>query len=923
MNSLRRPLYLRSARVAALVTAILSIGAAPLAAQQTGRVVGRVIDATNGTGIVGVQVQVVGTTLGTAAGVDGRYAISNVPAGTVTLQVRRIGYQPKTVTGLVLGAGQALEQDVSLNTATVELQTVSVSAAAERGTINEALNAQRTATGVVNAITAEQIAKSPDSDAAQAVQRVSGVTVQDGKYVFVRGLGERYTSTSLNGARLPSPEPERKVVPLDLFPSNLLQSVTTSKTFTPDQPGDFSGALVNVETREFPATRQVTYSLTTGYNDRTTGRTIIGAPREGMEWLGFGGTERNLPTAIDRAGSLSRSYSPQEYTRFVRSFRNSWSVEERKGTPNTSASVSVGGNDPLLGLRIGYTGALTYSYSTEVRANEMRAFPIQTAEGGTREIDRFEGSTGRESVLWGGLLNLSTLLGEATHITFNNVYTRTADNDARSERGVDENTGLPLHIQRLRFVERSIWSSQLAGEHELASRHGIRWAATGSGVTRQEPDRSEVVYAQDADGSTPFLFGSAEGAVRTFGDLIESSFNGTADYTLRFGGDATPHAFKLGGLFRYTFRDAENQSYSLQATLPREERERLPEDIFAGGFSGGNEDVFRVSALTQGGSYEATDVVGAGYAMGELQLGERFRVIGGARVESQSLEVRAKPLYGRRVKVTPTYTDVLPSLAVNVKLSDNQTLRLSGSQTLARPEYREIAPVASRDVIGGEQFQGNANLERTLIQNADVRWEWYPNAGEILSLGIFGKHFQDPIERIYRGTSGTRVTTFENAETARNYGVELELRKGLGFFAGALDPLTFFSNVTLMRSEIDLRKVSAGSVSAERAMVGQAPYVVNTGLTYSSSDGRVSATTLYNRVGRRIFAAALLPLPDVYEESRDVLDFSLRFPVLRGLSGRFDARNLFDAPYEVTQGSVTRDYYRAGRVFQLGLSWRQ
>jgi len=207
------------------------------AAARTGRIVGQIIDAANGQGLSDAGIQIVGTTLGTSSAIEGRYVIPNVPAGTVTIQVRRLGYAPKTVTGILLDAGQVLEQNITLQAATVKLQVVQTTAANERGTVNEALDQQRTATGIVSSVTAEQITKSPDSDAAQAVQRVSGVTVQDGRYVFVRGLGERYTTASLNGARIPSPEPERRVVPLDLFPSALLQSITTSKTFTPDQPG--------------------------------------------------------------------------------------------------------------------------------------------------------------------------------------------------------------------------------------------------------------------------------------------------------------------------------------------------------------------------------------------------------------------------------------------------------------------------------------------------------------------------------------------------------------------------------------------------------------------------------------------------------------------------------------------------------------
>ncbi len=270
----------------------------------TGRIIGKVIDSRTGQGVPQVAIQIVGTTTGTGSGLEGRYVLGRVPSGTVTLHLRRLGFAPKTVTGISLAAGKTIEQDISLEPITVSLQTQVVTARMERGSVNDALDKQRTSAAVVNSITREQISKSPDSDAAQAVQRVSGVTVQDGKYVFVRGLGERYTTTSLNGARIPSPEPERKVVPLDLFPSSLIQSVTTSKNFTADQPGDFSGAQVDIRTREFPLGRETQFSWSMGYNDAATSRVLVLAPTLSRDWLGYAGKDRQLPSGL--AGRLEQ-----------------------------------------------------------------------------------------------------------------------------------------------------------------------------------------------------------------------------------------------------------------------------------------------------------------------------------------------------------------------------------------------------------------------------------------------------------------------------------------------------------------------------------------------------------------------------------------------------------------------------------------
>jgi len=892
----------------------------------SGRIVGRVVDANTGAGISDVQVRVEGTTLGALSGVDGRFTVTGVPAGAASLQVRRIGFQAKTVTGVTVAAGRAVEQNVSLTPATVQLAAVSVTASAERGTVNAALDQQRNAVAVVSAISSEQIARSPDSDAAQAVQRVSGVTVQEGRYVVVRGLSERYTTASLNGARLPSPEPDRKVVPLDLFPASLLQSVTTSKTFTPDQQGDFSGALVNIQTREFPAERQIQLSTTVGYNPRATGQDLPLPRGAGLESFALGSRNRALPSMV-RNTNFGGPVAPGTATQLVQSFRDVWSPREGRGLPSNSYSASVGGSDPVFGRQIGYVLSGTYSYSQEVLDGFSRGQALAGGQQGVvNEVDRYDGVVGRAGVLWGGIANLSTLFGGRTRVSLNNTYNRTADDEARTERGFSENLGTALDVRRLRYVERSVRSNQLAVQHTANERHQLDGYITSSGVTRSEPDRSEFVQiveddAQGREQAPAWLSVNNEGAVRTFGELSESNVEGALNYRLSFGPPARQWAVKAGGLFRATNRDARNDVFSLVANLPVEQRRLAPEEIFSTVAAQAAPGTFNIIPLSQGGSYEASDRLAAGYLMADGAITSRVRVVGGARVEHSDVTVDAQPTIGAAIRTQPQFTDVLPSLTVNVALSDRQTVRLSGSQTLARPEYRELAPIQFRDVIGGDNVIGNAQLRRTLIRNADARWEFYPNPGEVLSVGVFGKWFDDPIERLYLATSGTRVVTFANAERATNYGVELEARKGLGFLASALEPLSAFSNVTLIRSDISLGNTGASLSSPNRAMVGQAPYVVNAGLTYATLGG-ASATLLYNVVGERIVNAAEAPLPDVRERPRHVVDFSIRAPLYRSLNVRLDARNLLDAPFQLFQGTALRERYRTGRIVQLGFTWR-
>ncbi|HSJ08836.1 MAG TPA: TonB-dependent receptor, partial [Longimicrobiales bacterium] len=859
------------------------------------------------------------------SGVDGRYVISAVPAGTVSLRAQSIGYAAKTVTDVRVVAGAAVEQVLTLESAAVQIEAIQVTAAAERGSVARALDQQRTATGIVNSVTAEQIAKSPDGDAAAAMQRVSGVTVQDGKYIHVRGLGERYTTTSLNGARIPSPEPERRVVPLDMFPSGLLQSITTSKTFTPDQSGDFSGAQVDIRTREFPGERQLTISTGAGFNDRVTGTSLFAAPRTGTEWLARAGSQRALPASVRAAGNFTGSIGQDDFNRMIGDFRNTWTPDRQTGRGSSSFGASLGGTDAPFGHAVSYVVSGTYSYGEEVRSDEVRARTL-AGEGGTAlEVDRFTGSTGRTSVLLGGLASASTMIGQSTRLLVNTSYNRTSDNEARLELGTSENHGgIPMQIQRLRFVERTVGSAQLGAEHVLG-RHSLDWRVTRSEVRRHEPDRSEFVQAQTVDGE-PFRWFAAsnEGAVRSFGQLDEGSVEASANYRIAVGA-ARNNSIKLGALARSIDRDALSSSYSISALqLPAEALTLTPEQIFDGRYSSAGHGYMRVTPLSQGGSYTAEDRIIAGYGMVDVGIGSRLRVIGGARVEHSEMDLVAQSTIGSEsYPANHTYTDVLPSLALNYSLGDAQNLRVSASQTLARPEYREMASVMYREVIGADNMIGNPELKRTLIRNYDVRWEWYPAAGEVVSAAVFAKDFTDPIERVYQATSGTSVVTFVNAEAARNLGVELELRKRLAFLMQSLESVTVFSNVTVMQSEISIPRSATSQTSANRAMVGQAPYVVNAGLTWSPDWRGSSATLLYNVVGERILNAGEIPLPDVKERPRHVLDISLRTALSGDVSVKLDAKNLLDAPYELTQGDVTRERYRSGRAVSLGFTWRQ
>jgi outer membrane receptor protein involved in Fe transport len=902
-----------------LLAGTATVAAPAMAQDQPGRIMGRIVDAAQGLPLAGAQVELA-SGVAVQAAPDGRYALNDVSPGVVSVRVRMIGYQPKLVSGVRVEAGRVSEQDVALDVSVIELDEIAVTSEAERGTVERALDEQRTAVGIVNAVTADAIRRSPDSDAGQAVRRVSGVTVQDGKYVAVRGLGERYTTTQLNGARVPSPDPEKKVVPFDLFPASLLESITTTKTFTPDQWGDFSGALVNLKTREFPAQTVETFSSSIAVNSAATGQHILRAPRTGTEWLGFAGADRALPAPLAGVRTLD-GRSPGEINAMIASFRNAWAPVDARGGVNGSFGYSRGGTTLVGGHELGYLAALSYGYSQEVRTDEVRALPSVSGDS-LVPLDRYTGGTGQESVLWGGLLNFSTRIGDGTRLAFNTTYDRGADNEASQLAGWSEEFALPLVRSRSTFTARTVRSLQLTAEHLMGPRHVLDWSLSRSDVSRSEPDRSDLTYIATEDPASGALiptqwFTGQFSATKTFSTLREGGWDLSGNYRLALGRLDRPVMLKTGLALRTVDRDAESQPYDIRnRDLTVAERSVPASQLFDGAYAEAGRLTLFVNQV--GGRYTAQDRTWAGYAMLDLPLGRRVHLVGGARLERWALDLTSfDRTLSRDSVVTRRNSDLLPSVSLNYQLGASQQLRLSASRTLSRPEYREITDVQSFNPIDGTFLFGNPALQRASIANYDLRWEWYPRGGELVSVGVFAKQFSDPIERVFVFTSGAAAHSYINAKQAYDLGLELELRKRLDAIMPALSPVTLFANATLMRSRIT--PGDSGLTSAERPLVGQAGYVLNAGLTYSA--GRWSGSVLYNLVGRRVAEAGFRPYPDVYEESRGQLDVSLQLPVTPSIMLKLDGKNLLDARTRMTQGPVDRLSYRTGRVVAFGAQW--
>lgn len=940
-----RPLLLRSAAAAAMLALPIGSTLSAQQAERTGRIKGKVVSAYDAEGVQSARVTLAGTELGALADMDGRYFLATVPPGSYELRVQALGYATKTVTGVTVESGETVHLDVSLEADAVAVGELTVSVERARSSAAALLNEQQVAPAVTDAVGAEQISRSPDSDAAEAARRMSGVTVSQGKFVYIRGLGERYSQTELNGSPLPSPEPEKSVVPLDLFPAGFLESLTVQKTYTPDEGGDFSGGTVQIETKEFPD--YFTFKMSAGSSVNSESQFADGFlsyAGGGLDFLGIDDGSRDLPDAMVREiGGLAGERLPSDPAareRLGESFLQTPLSEfsPRQGTTpaNLDFGFSVGDRTKLAGQTFGYFVAGSYANKFTFRDDEVERKwrstdfdPSLPAERRNAANVDYRFTRGIQEVQWGGIANFNLQFSSSHQLSLKTLYNRNAEDEARRYQGANREdlTGI-LRGERLRFISRQMAWGQLAGKHQLGD-HRLTWRAGAARATREEPGMRETIFRRGfaADEDEPFtLVDTGESARYLFTDLTDDDLNGQVDWTspLPWPGEGDAKV-KVGAAGRTRDRDFDARRFRWEF-LGGSAVTSLDSALNAGSVVGlaQGEDEFALTEIVEpGDNYTADDETKAGYAMLTLPLGDLEAVVG-ARVEDYTLSLEAGTGV---IDAGFQSTDVLPAVNLTWSVTDRMNLRAAASKTLDRPEFRELAPFQFTEAASLRQLEGNPELGQAEIRNFDLRWELFPADGEVLSLSAFYKDFDRPIEQVFVAAAGTKYS-YQNAEEATLWGAELGVRKRLDFLGDFFRPFTLDGNVALIRSEVTVRQGGIfNPTNLERDLEGQAPYAVNAALLYQRPEGGTEAGIYFNVHGERILAAGGSGLPDIVEQPRAQLDFTLRQDLWKNLSVKAKAENLLDAEHlwQQSKNGITKVQrrYGEGRGFALSLSYGQ
>lgn len=883
---------------------------------------GRVTDEANGEGLIEATVKVVtGAQKQVLTDLDGFYRVA-LPPGKYDLRVFYDVYQGRRITGVVVTQGKATKLDIALGADEGAVQEVVVEARADRRAEGALLQERKKAAAVSDAISAQEIARTPDSSASDAVKRVVSATVVDGRYVLLRGLGGRYSTTLLNGALLPSPEPDEPSVPLDIFPTNLLANLNVLKSYTPDLPGTFGGGTLLIETNSYPSEFEFKPRITLGGDSVTTFRERNSQAQGGFgEALGFPSGSRQLPGAIPRDTQLGASGESSEVlAQQYRSFPNIWEARRTTALPNMGLSLSVGDTLRFGNSRLGYLASANYGHRDGVREGTF----ARASRDETDTLYAFESANntqGFETASLSGLGSVGFQIDRDNELTWFGLYTRGTDTSTHTATATNIIRTERAESTRLQFVSRQLFFNQLRGFHRLGllGDAELDWQANVSRVDRDEPDTRDTLYSNNFNvpGTVPTFPNQPNSGERFFAELGETSTGGSLNVAVPF----SAVKLKAGGLAQVSFRDFGARRFRYLLGNTPVDRSLPPEQLFAPENLGTRINV-RDSTRADD-AYDAYLGIFSGYVSADAQPLEALRLVGGLRMETSSQVLTLKdPFTGASGQENRAdYANLLPAINAIYALTPTVNLRGGYSYTLARPTFRELAPFIYFDFVRRRNVSGNPNLEQTRIHNVDARVEWFAGENEVLAASAFYKRFENPIERVINNPEAQDLS-YRNAAGADTYGLELEARASLARLTEALRDVRVGANLTLIRSEVDLGDASVvgAQTNRRRPLQGQSPYVVNLNVGYQRPASGTEFTVLYNVYGPRISEVGVQRLPDVYERPFHRVDISVA-QQLGSAQLKLTAANLLNSSVTLRQESVVVQSYKPGIAFSASLGW--
>jgi TonB-dependent receptor len=945
------------------ISILFSFISLSISAQGTGKISGLVVDADYGDALIGVNVLIEGTIQGGATDFDGKFLIPQIKVGKYNVIVSMIGFTKQTIKEIEVKNNETTKIEVILQTESFETEEVIIAAKAVLNTEASLLAKRQKSIEVSDAISSEQFEKMGAGNAADAAKQIVGATVVGGKDVFIRGLGDRYTSTNLNGSQIPSADPYKRSGSIDIIPSNLIDNIQAVKSFSPDKPGDFSGGAVDVKTKDFPEQFNLSFSASTKYNSAISfNDNGISYNGSSTDWLGYDDGTRALPAIIGKETWISDVGNAQQDDVLAKQIDdvtnsfNSQMIPFKSAAPlNQSYSLAIGNQYEVFGKQLGLIGSFTYkNENSGYIQGELNRWDRGVADPNKTQLDtNFAMSDTRSvsEVVLGGLFKASMRLNAVNSISFNFLYNQNGESTSRFVNGkypYDIDPTWNYQARTLLYKQRNLQSYQFAGTHSFEPLGAIKidWLASSMNSNQFDPDNRFFYNYETNTGNFGVKTNLPPERYFRESEEKQNRFNINATIPFHVWNNKTSK-IKVGGSYSNTDREFEERRFVYNPVTNvgkylREENgdvnalfsekylgwtstDTLSNDLELNRFSLYINETDQTSS-----NYTGDNEIFAYYGMIDLPISTSLRVITGARIESTDMKVISA---SDKIEDAITSTnDILPSLSFIYNPVQNMNLRLSYGRTLARPSFREISPFQNYEFNGGDTYVGNPNLERTLIDNIDLRWEWFTNPGEVLSVSLFAKQFTNPIEQKIIDAPN-KVISWTNVDKAEVYGLEFETRTRIDFLSTTFSSFQVGGNFSLIYSKVDIDKDELANInvyepgaSSTRQFQGQSPYIVNVYLDYENSNLGLTSSLFYNVYGKRLAAVGSLGTPDVFEEPTNLLNFTATKTLVENLLLKIKVENILNAANNKIQEFKGKTYtyssYLRGRSLSLGLSFK-
>lgn len=897
---------------------------------QTGTVRGIIKDGKTKEALIGCTVQIGGTQLGTTTDIEGAFTLANVPAGPQSVVISYVSYQTKTIPNVRVESGNTTAIDTELDEEGKSLQEVVVRANRATNTEIAVITEIKQLKALAVGISAQQIQKSQDRDAAAAIRRVPGISIIDNRFVLIRGLGTRYNSVLINDVITPSTEVESRSFSFDIVPSNILDRMIVYKSGSAELPGDFAGGVIKIYTKRRPDQNFTDAGFTIGYRPNTTFRSVQTHDRGGLSALGLWNKDQQIPTSFPTRANDFNALSAAQRAAYARQLPNSWGLRQVSIAPDLRLAVNLGRRFDVGNTRVSNLTSINYSLTNQYADIDLSIY--QNGATANDVFERYDDANYQRQTRLGVLHNWTFRFTPRFTLEWKTLFNLLSTTETLNRLGQRVIDGVDVQAFSERFENRSIVSTQVSGEHSLSELSKFNWIGAYSYSGRWEPDWKRARFQRTTGSVGPDGQLAPFSAVipnqpnpidngRFFSNLNENVVSLIGNYEHTFGNptDREPNRVKAG-----FYGEQRNRSYSARfygyervGNVPASITSQPINTIFdsrnvtgqAGGFSllDGTKDL---------DSYRGINTYGAAYVQGDVNLGSRVNVTLGFRGEFNNQTLRSDINLVPTDLVDRSVFSPLPSLNLIYKLNERQNIRLAYSATVNRPELRELAPFSYFDFNLLADVRGNPALATATIQNVDAKYEFYPTPNEVISVTGFFKQFKNPIETFLLPAGNGLAYTFINAQSARNFGVEIEFRKSFATASSVfLQNLQLVGNASIINSRINLGQSVTGPdlsgrigqydltniQASERALASQSPYLVNAGAYYADPESGWQANILYNVAGPRIFAVGNQNQPTVYEMPRNVIDLNIARTFKKQFEIRLGIQDILNAPVRFAQ----------------------